>query len=211
MLRELVTAAVVAGAVAFAAPPAAAAHAQHACDFVAESEDGLNYQGHAYGYVVSPLPEEVSLECELVVGGSVVWSAEVRGAAFVTVDDPVSFTANEFTDIRLCYSWTAGAERDGDCPGVSITMFPAQEFKELIAGLLGLVSSEARNLRESVLCPVLRMLTPGVPGVVDIAGDGDVTVAGQVLVQCWPSDYEEPPPEIRERWVYTTLMDTPNP
>ena len=39
---------------------------------------------------------------------------------------------------------------------------------------------------DSIVCPIFAGLAPGVPGVVDIAPDGDLTVDGRLLYDCPP-------------------------
>ena len=39
---------------------------------------------------------------------------------------------------------------------------------------------------DSIVCPIVALLSPGVPGVVDITPEGDVRIAGELLWDCPP-------------------------
>lgn len=199
-MRGIVTAGVVMGVRAFGAPPATAAHAVHGCDFVAASEDGEHYEGHLYGYVVSALPgEPVTLSCRLMVGGGTVFEVEREGGQSVSVSTPVAYDASELTWVDLCYDWRAGTEYGTTCRAVTTMQVPSQLVRDEFASLLLLVTDIHRGTLAPALCPVLRMLAPGVPGVVDITPDGTVYVAGQWVWGCgW---YDQPAVELPERML----------
>ena len=54
----------------------------------------------------------------------------------------------------------------------------------LVAGVPA--SPTAAEAQDPLLCPVLASLSPGVPGVVDINAEGDVSLAGVPFWDCPP-------------------------
>lgn len=98
-------------------------------------------------------------------------------------------------------AWTANA--DASCPRMRSTdecwqlwqcLIPdvgplppeVQPYADYVGCVLTWGFVECGGGLDGVVCPVLRTLGPGVPGVVEIREDGDVVVAGELFWDCPP-------------------------
>jgi hypothetical protein len=172
MLKKLMLAGVAVGMMALNAPIAHAAVVRSGCGFDANSQSTVTgentFTGVAYGYAVFDDQGTHTLRCYITVDG-VEQASTVpgSGSVFVTTSGTVTYSAAEGAHVEEC------TEIDGNlvsCGAATETQIPPQEVLDLL-DTVGMAL-------DTVLCPVLASLSPGVPGVVDISPEGDVTLIG---------------------------------
>ena len=198
MLTKILTLAVT--AVALAAPPAAAGHVQADCgyDTVEQGPQGgdMTHTGLAYAYVVSPVPgEAVSIRCYVAVNGVEVATGSTptgTGTTAAHTYGEVTYTVRDTDWVSFCIAWTAGSERGGYCLEPDPMQIPPQETVDLVDDILRQVEDLLIWIGPTAdqhVCELLPMLSPGVPGVVDIDSEGDVDIAGVPFWDCPPYDW----------------------
>jgi hypothetical protein len=175
MLKKIMLAASAVALMAIGAPTAHAAVVRSGCGFDSLSQDtatGQNtFTGGAYGYAIFDDQGTHTLRCYVTVDGVPAPGGSTTpgsGTGFVATAGPVTYTAADGASVDLC------TEIDGvtvGCGAATLTQIPPQEVIDLLDSLeIGLV--------DPLVCPVLASLSPGVPGVIDIAPEGDVTLVG---------------------------------
>ena len=188
MLEKVLIGGLVAGALSFGMPVAHAAPAVLGCRYVEDSPSLLATGGDirtgvVAGAIVSGSPANpVSVRCYFTVDGDERASTprgEGIGAA-VTADYLV-VAADPGQDLDLCTEWTDGGDSGTACADVA---GPGQVPPQEVIDLLDLILA----IPDAIVCPVLAALAPGVPGIVDIDSEGDVTAAEPVgwLWDCPP-------------------------
>jgi hypothetical protein len=191
-MKKLLLLALVASGIAVGAPSASACHLtdptnpqcyRHSgCGFDTVAQETATggqdtFTGVAYGYAVFPDQDTHTLRCYVTVDGAEVASTPTgSGTVFVTTEGTVTYTTSS-TDVDLC------TEVDGEtisCGDAALTEIPPQVVIDLLdqvfATLDGIIVPIEEQL-DPTICAVLKALTPGIPGVVDITADGDTTVA----------------------------------
>lgn len=189
MLKKLMIASLAVGALSLNAPAALASHGQADCGFDSLAQETATggqdtYSGGAYGYVASPTPgEAVEVQCVIEVNGTPVSSTPTgTGTNFATTAGPISFTAADTDTVEICTRWKVGDEQENYvCVGSTNTQIPPQEILDALDAVF-----EATGAVDFLLCPLLAGLAPGVPGVVDIDSEGDVSIAGTPFWDCPP-------------------------
>jgi hypothetical protein len=172
MLKKLMLAGVAAGMLALNAPIAHAAVVQSRCGFETLSSEGVTggqdtFTGGAYGIAIFDDTSSHTLRCYVTVDGVEQASTPTgSGTAVVTTEGQVTYNAAEGASVSLC------TEIDGQtvgCAAATETTIPPDEVNDLLAAGV-----------DPIVCPVLALLSPGVPGVIDISPEGDVTLAGTI-------------------------------
>lgn len=139
MLRRLITAGLVAGALASYAPVAHAAGVSADCGyntFAQETATGNDtYTGVAHGYAFSDIPGvDVSVSCEIRVN-DVTADATTPGrpGQVSTTVDQVTFyvPGSDFDAVTLCAVWWTDTESGEFCSGSTTTEIPPDELPEL--------------------------------------------------------------------------------
>jgi len=179
---------------ALGAPVAHADHAAFDCGFDTVSQETVTggqdtFTGVAYGFVASTTAgENVSIRCYVRVDGSEVSStATGAGVQAATTTGQVTYTASDTQAVDLCAEWTAGWESGVACGRATTTQIPPQEVIDLLNEV-----AEATAIVDPLLCPLLAAAAPGLPGVAEINGEGDVFVIGDKVWDCPPYESGDP-------------------
>jgi hypothetical protein len=201
MIKQLALAATVAASLTVATPAAHAAVVREGCGFDSLAQETLTggqdtFTGAAFGYAVFDDQGSHTLRCYVTVDGSEQASTPTgSGSVVVTTQGQVTYTApggssveicteidgttvtceDGGTEIDLCFYAVPDSWPLSDCPPY-IWPFP---IPPIVGDALGPVLQQL----DTVVCPILASLAPGIPGVVDIAPEGDVTLA--VLGPVW--------------------------
>ncbi len=140
----------------------------------------------------SPADNPVSaiVTCELRVMGTPVATATFAGTVVVTGAKRVSYTTadiNEAANVMVCTTIDYTSDdtpTESFCPYVdSVPLLPDQVY-DAGSDIVG----AANDVIDPALCPAAASLAPGVPGVVDIGLDGNVSVNGEPFWDCPPED-----------------------
>jgi hypothetical protein len=172
MLR-FVAAAAVAAACLGSAPAAHASLVRTECGYDTFAKEGVTggpdtFEGASFGYAVFDDGAPHTLRCYVTVDGVASASTPTaRGRGLVVTAGPVVMEIPEGATALMC------TEIDGvtlGCEG------PPDEssMAHMVASIFTLVADAG----DPLACPVFSALAPGVPGVVDIAPEGDLTLAG---------------------------------
>lgn len=130
MLPKILAPAVVAATLVTS--PAAADHATFDCGYDSVSQETVTgadtFVGAAYGYVVSPTPEEgVSIRCFVMVNGvEATTTNPAAGTTAAVTAGRITFTAYENDTVVLCAEWSAGTEGGTLCYSPQQTELPPQ-------------------------------------------------------------------------------------
>ena len=189
MLKKIMMASLAVSALALNVPAAHAEHAQYDCGFETLAQETATggqdtYTGAAYGFIASPTPQEsVSIRCYVSVDGSDQGGTNTgSGTNFATTQGQVTFTASDTQEVLLCAEWSAGSEGpEVECFPTTNTQIPPQPVIDLLDQIFA-----ATGAVDFLLCPILGGLAPGVPGVLDITPEGDVSIAGSLFWDCPP-------------------------
>jgi hypothetical protein len=177
MHRGTIVAATAVAALALSAPVAHAATVRADCGFDAVAQETLTggedtFTGAAYGYAVFDDQDTHTLRCYVTVDGVEQSSTPTAsGRTLVTTKGPVTYTAGWDTVVALC------TEVDDLASCVASDSVPPQKVVDFIAELL-CCDPGPFPPSDSLVCPALSRLAPGVPGVVDVNSEGDVTLVG---------------------------------
>ena len=203
MLKKLAVATLAAMLVAVNAPVAHASAVYYDCSVVAAANSVVSpdtYTGLIVGVAVDTASH--TLRCYIRAGGTEVASTPTQGPSPVVVTEAlVSFTVPQDSVAQIC------TELDGvtvSCSEVSVLQVPPQAVVDLLNSVLttlgDVVTTVYDGLPESLrffldnvkpgnvdplLCPILKALSPGVPGV-DITPEGDTTILGEPVWDCPP-------------------------
>lgn len=137
------------------------------------------YTGSAagVGWELQPVGN-VDVHCIVKVNGSVVQDvSDGQTTGVDTAAGQVTFTASDTDTVELCVG-LGGGHGGSVCASVTRRPVPSQAVEDVVFGLT--------HVADSILCPVLRSLSPGVPGLVDVTFEGDVYVLGAPVHDCPP-------------------------
>lgn len=204
MLRQMLVAVVVAGAVG--APAAVADSVRYDCGFDAVSQDfatGGLYEGVGWGWVSHPnsgLPDAVSITVRLRVNGvEVMRTPPATGLNHAAGAWRVTFQADD-TDVvdAVCEATTGHGTETKSASGVG--SLPPNFGDELIENVLDLVRDlivDDGTSPETLICASLRAYVPTVDSLeatthvhVD-EDDCDIWYAGEKVIDFTPYDDEE--------------------
>jgi hypothetical protein len=192
VLKKITLAATAVAMLALGAPMAHAAVVRSGCGFdsLATAQDatgGQNtYNGAAYGYAVFDDQGTHTLRCYIQVNGvEAASSIPNSGTGFVGTAGPVTFFAEDGALVEEC------TEIDGvtiSCGESTNTQIPPQEVIDALDGVFTILDGVLTTVDgillpieqelDTVICPQLAALAPGIPGVVDITPEGDTTLVG---------------------------------
>jgi hypothetical protein len=187
--------------VALSVLTAAASHAQAAprdpavvrkgCGYEAVAVPRVTASGHElgnpdsytavlYGYAVAenhsdpPNPAGLTVRCYVAVDWVEQASTPaVHGSTLAATGGPVTFHATADQDVAVCVEVVLdGGGTEVSCGESAPIGFPPQEILDAVDGAVRTVDAAV----DPVLCPLLGAIAPGVPGLVDVAPSGDVTV-----------------------------------
>lgn len=123
-------------------------------------------------------PASGTLRCRVVLDGVTQTSTlPVTGTGLLTAAATTTYTADETQSVLVCADVTFGATTRSTCAETTASQVPPQEALDLL---------DVTRVLDPVLCPVLATLAPGVPGVVDVTAQGDVSVLGGKVWDCPP-------------------------
>jgi hypothetical protein len=187
MLRPLLLVATVAAGLT-AAPAHAAPLAAHCAYAAAAVHDGAasadSYAGVAYGYAAFDDLGPHTLRCYVTVNGVEQSPATLTAAgnALVRTAGPVSYLATDTDVVALCADVDATFPTHAvTCEAVSQVPVPPTELYDAVDTFLATLWSVTDPIdysTDTIQCPLFAALAPGVPGVVDITPEGDVTIVG---------------------------------
>jgi hypothetical protein len=161
------------------------------CQLDAASQETVTGQdtftGTVSGTIVRGDQDTHTLGCSVTVDGvEEAVGPTASGKGVVTASGAVTFTAAQGATVQVC------TEIDGAapvCENTTQTQAPPQEVVDVLAQ----AETTARDttdplvkLVDPALCPLLAALAPGVPGVVEITPEGDVTLPGGTKYDCPP-------------------------
>lgn len=149
--------------------------------------DDHTFTGFAVGFVVSREPvENVSIRCYIAVdGGQISSTPPGSGLGAAATAGQVTYTAFDGQDVRVCADWTAGADSGTSCFAVNV--IPTAIGRDLLEATAAFVDEVLWILGVTpIICPILQALTPGIPNIVDIDAEGDVTVLATKVIDCPP-------------------------
>jgi hypothetical protein len=202
-MRTLVVAAAVA-TVAAGLTGGAAAHAAPVtthCAYAATAHAAVtgspeSFAGVAYGAAAFDDLGPHTLRCYVTVNGAEQSPGTLTGAgnAAVVTAGPVAYHAAATDTVRLCAGVDETfASHTTVCDPVTVTQVPPQSLLDAVARIWDVWDSVDPIQLDPIDCPVFASLSPGVPGVVDITPEGDVTVAGTPFWDCPPYGNLFPP------------------
>lgn len=193
-MKRLLTTIAAVGLLAAAAPPAHAYHPRDfdgGCGFETVSEESVSgrhrYNGAMYVVVYAtdghgtPLPTaSISVDCEIYVNGVLADNGmSASGVGVAVAAGTYSFEATVDDWVNLCERAVVDGEEIFRCD--DNYDFPPQEFYDLLVKVFGIVEDT-----EAAMCAALGAFAPGVPGVLDIAPEGDVSLLGTPFLDCPP-------------------------
>jgi hypothetical protein len=169
--------------------PAHAAPVRAHCAYVAAAQSAVtgsaeSFAGFAFGYAAFDDLGPHTLRCYVTVNGVEQVPGTLTGAGNVVVPTagPVGYQAAEADTVELCAEVDATfPTHETVCEPVTETQLPPPEVVDLVDDVLAPiwdVMSQIDFYYDPMLCPVFASLAPGVPGVVDISYEGDVTIVG---------------------------------
>jgi hypothetical protein len=149
------------------------------------------YTSVVYGFGVFDDQLTHTLHCFVTVNGVDQGGVSISGSVFVAGAANVTFHADDDATVELC------TEIDGilvSCGSTDETQIPPQEVIDLIDQVFDLLDQAATLVddilapvyaflqgfggdSDPIVCPILASFSPGIPGVVDINVEGDVTLA----------------------------------
>jgi hypothetical protein len=191
MLKKLLVLALAASGLAIAAPSASACHMinptnprcyQH-CGYNSVAQETATggqdtFTGAAYGYALFEDTSAHTVRCYVTVDGvEQATTPTGSGTTFVTTAGTVTYNAAEGSAVALC------TEIDGEtveCGAAVEIQIPPQEVIDALDTVFTAIDDAIRPVEElldTVICPLLASVSPGIPGVVDINAEGDTTLA----------------------------------
>jgi hypothetical protein len=178
MLRKSILAAVSLAMLAVGAPPSHAAPTTAQCGGVAFAQKEVTggsetYTGTLYGYAVFDDLGTHTFRCYVTVDGAEQSATPTQsGSSAIAAAGQVTFSVSPGQTVVECL----------EIDGATLNCHPV----DMIA--LGPLPS-VRSLVDPILCPILQSLAPGVPPVIKIESDGDLSVftTGR-LYDCPPYD-----------------------
>ena len=198
-LKKLLFAGVAAGMLALAVPAQAHPnyHYEGGCGFQTLSDGGEDDQttwtGSAQAAVVAtdaagvPAAVSISVECHVYKNGvyqNTILSASGTGVAATASE--YEYQAAPSDIITVCDVVTVGGEPHTNCGDATTTPIVPEPVQEAIEGIFNEVDAIVIEHVDPTLCEVLKLLKPGVPGVLDITDEGDVYIAGEFFWDCFP-------------------------
>jgi hypothetical protein len=169
VIRKALLVPAAAGLLALNAPVAHAATVAAGCS--------LGHTGRAEtaaaGFAVFDDQGTHTLRCYVTVDGAEQATTPVAtGTGAVVTAGPVSYDASSWSTVAVC------AEVDGVTAVCDHTSDVVQGVFQVLDELCQVDLCIPPWGTDSVVCPILASLAPGVPGVVDINPEGDTTVVG---------------------------------
>jgi hypothetical protein len=184
MMLRTVAAAIAVAACTLSTAAAHAAEVRSGCGFdtVAQANvtgDEDAFDGVAYGYAVFDDADQHTLRCYVRVDGAEQASTPAAsGTRLVVAGGPVAYTAGYDAIVDLCTEVDGVTVRCED-PGNSLWFVdPVLDRVREYYDSLPIWDQDPGALA----CPVLAALSPGIPGVIDIAPDGDTAVSAVGLL-----------------------------
>jgi hypothetical protein len=185
LLKKLMLAGVAVGMMALNAPIAHAAVIRSGCGFDSVAQETATggqdtFTGGAYGYAAFDDQATHTLRCYVTVdgvpaaGGS---TAPQSGTGFVATAGQVTYFAAEGSSVDLC------TEIDGvtlSCGPATESQIPPQEVIDALDAVFAAIDGVLLPIEQqldTIICPILASVAPGIPGVVDINAEGDTTLA----------------------------------
>jgi hypothetical protein len=145
-----------------------------------------------------PAPVSIDVECHLYVNG--VWVGmilDAHGFGVALNAAPLSFSADLGSVVTLCAEIVVGGEIEPeDCVDAATTQMIPQFVDDVVTAVL-------TTFVDPTACAILSQLAPGIPGVVDINSEGDVTVLGSIMVTDCPPYAEPQQPRIDGPYLMT--------
>jgi hypothetical protein len=130
---------------------------------------------------VTPAPSAtITVDCSVHVNGAsgpFGRLADGVGAA-AGAGGPFILDAAPDAVIEVCERVTVAGEAHSRCTRGSVVETPVPDPPLEVDRLVAVV--------DAALCSILRMLAPGLPGIADIAPDGDLSVLGLTVYDCRP-------------------------
>jgi hypothetical protein len=174
------------GAVSPAASANAAGDTTHGGCFFNTDENALATNGQNQGVIgdlsattdPSGAPTGATVTCWIEVNGveAPLTRHSYSGTGVQAGTDQITFTASDTDTVTECMTVTYadGTTEPEDCPGATTLVIPPQQVTDLLNDLF-------INTIDPIVCPVLiqlgQALGGGVPGVLEIGPDGDVSIA----------------------------------
>jgi hypothetical protein len=179
MLKKLMISGVAVGLMALNAPIAHAAVVRSGCGFQSVAQETATggqdtFTGAAYGYAIFDDQDTHTLKCVVKVDGAA--QAETppgSGQVVVTTQGQVTYNAAEGATVVLC---TVIDDVEVGCNVAMEFQVPPQEVIDLLDTIFQAIS-DASGLLDPIVCTMHQALAPGIPGVIDITPEGDVTLA----------------------------------
>jgi hypothetical protein len=139
-------------------------------------------------------PVSATLRCSVKVNGSEVASVESTGTVVVVAGpSQVAFHADHGDTVEVCtkVDFDDATPTATSCSPATRTHVPPQEVIDLVNQALRIIEDLKRQVLDPILCPIFRVLAPGLPPVVFITPEGDVYVLNHKVWDCPPYDTEE--------------------
>jgi hypothetical protein len=140
--------------------------------------DADTFRGAAYGVAGFDDQATHTLRCTVRVDGADAASTPAgSGSGFVVTAGPVVYDAGVDQVVDMCTEvdgvTTSCAESTTVCPCI-----PDTDLLRALDPVFDLLLQPGPEDMDTLVCPLLESLSPGVPGVVDVTPDGDTTLAG---------------------------------
>jgi hypothetical protein len=174
MLKRIILATTTVAMLGMMAPVAHAAIVEAKCyRFVAV--DSEERHGFTAGYALFDDSATHSLRCEVRLNGVVQASSiEATGEGFITTEGTVDYFAEAGAFEEIC---VVIDNRDYSCESTAPGQSLPQEVTDAIDRIFVIIAGLERTA-DTLICPVLGTLSPGIAGVIDITPEGDATIIG---------------------------------
>ena len=181
-MRTLAFAALTAGLVMTGAPVAHAEHIVGECDYRSNV---------LFGAVADPAGGIIEVDCWLQVNGVKDPSShlDVDGTGMAADAWLVAEPGGSGDVLEVCTEVVQPSPGHTECVAPDRTTPPVvDEIIDVLNEIMDLLNDAPGlgSLVDSLSCDVLRALSPGVPGVIDIDPTGDTYVAGEFVWDCPP-------------------------
>jgi hypothetical protein len=188
---------------AFLPVTSAGAAEESACSLSAQSLESPDVTGPPYqfdGTVTATAASDAgapTVRCDVKVDGTTVSSvvSTVSGAFAKGSAQQVRFWAWDASAVFELCAWISYDDISYTflkCEIATVTAFPANEVWDATDPAVDAVWFLKREGLDPWACLVTTQARPGVPGVVDIAEDGDVTAVGVPAYDCPPYGWNDP-------------------
>lgn len=204
-MKKILLAGAAVGMLALAAP--AQAHPTHhyvgQCRISSVSDGGdddqTTWTGQASIAVVAtdasgvvPAPTApISGQCDVYRNG-VFFQTAVTASGTGAASNAVPWTYQSDPDdvMTVCTVVEVNGEPHSDCRDLTTTPIVPEPVQQVITFIIDTLNNEVFSKIDPTICPFLATGAPGIPGVIDINEEGDVSIAGDLFWDCPP--YETP-------------------